>query len=1071
MATISERLQYVLSFDTRSAISSLQAVGKAGDQALEGTGNKLDKLGGNFVKVGAGAMAFAGVAGMGLWKIGQGASDLNESVNAIGVTFGDAGDEILQMGADAAQSLGLSKREFNQMATGFAAFASTIAGEGGNVAQTIDDLTTRAADFASVLNLDVGRAGDLLRSGLAGETESLRAFGIDVSSATVEAYALSEGITDNVKTMTEAEKVQARYGVIMRATATYAGDFANTSDSVANSQRILKAEIQNLSDEIGVGLLPFMQAGIGAASDMMSVFQNLDGATKGMVGQVSGIVVAASAAGGALLFLAGAAIKAKAAVTLMLATTPALGPALLIVTGIIAAFGAKSIDSARKAGILDEALKELVDASADEAPLEFLEALVLTAGRLDTEGTGQVDKLTGAFARMTAQTPEMIAGLLAAEDATGALTTEMLANGFSHEKTAQMIALMRQALNDKIAADKEAEEATAAATAALEAQRAAVAGVPQGYYDIEAARERLAAVEEEAAAAGAEAWQEWADELVAAGEEAEATYDEMVGAAEDWAGGIRDSFISGADSFHTFTADAETSVDDYINSLAIANYATATWENDIAAIYASLTSGTETEKLAYIAHLTEMGAAGAPLVDQLSTDQAGANEAFGLFTVGAKQAKDGMLGEFDPVGDELARRMKAAQHQMAVALFNIKFDATVKSKEIGVAIPDGVAKGVASGQGNLNASVQRMIASALTAARAAAIIESPSRLFAEQVGAPISEGIAEGIVESGDKIVDSLGKAIDKAAEDASKGVDKLADEMIDAAEDRIDDVNDALKGLWGDLDAGRSLEDLQESISDAEEGVSDATEGISDAELKLAEVRADAESTPEEIADAEERLSDARESHSDAVERLSDAHYKLADATAATVVNSEAERAAWVATATAAGLTGAQIDAVIAKYVELARVTAEATRVQAEAAAAAAAEKVEIDAEAERGRHILNDFSYAVRAGLVHKEALEYIGSLAGDPGGQLMAMAERLNMIQSFFGAEVKQYKTGGIVPGTPTQAQLAIVHGGETIIPAHERVGRGAVTVNITSYGTEDQYIRKMAGEIQRVMRESR
>jgi phage-related protein len=186
------------------------------------------------------------------------ASNLSESQNAIKVTFGDAAGAIAKLGEDSATRLGLSTSAFNGIATQFSAFAGTIAGAGGDVSKVVDELSTRGADFASVMNLDVKDALGLFQSGLAGETEPLRKYGIDMSAAAVEAYALSKGIWDGAGTMTEAQKVQARYGSLMEQTSKTQGDFANTSDGLANSQRIANAEIENARAKLGDQLLPII---------------------------------------------------------------------------------------------------------------------------------------------------------------------------------------------------------------------------------------------------------------------------------------------------------------------------------------------------------------------------------------------------------------------------------------------------------------------------------------------------------------------------------------------------------------------------------------------------------------------------------------------------------------------------------------------------------------------------------------------------------------------------------------------------------------------------------------------
>jgi hypothetical protein len=235
-------------------------------KATKGAQGSFDKLGANFAKVGKNiAKVTAGIGiGLGVAVASQikpaidAASDLSEGINAVNVSFGDAAEGVLKLGENAARGLGLSKTELFGIATQFSSFANTIAGEGGNIVQVVDDISTRGADFASVFNLDVSDALAKFQSGLAGSSEPLRAYGIDLSAASVEAHALEKGIYDGVGAMTESEKVQARYSLLMEQTDKVTGDFANTSDGLANQQRILKAELENTRAEIGEKFMPIL---------------------------------------------------------------------------------------------------------------------------------------------------------------------------------------------------------------------------------------------------------------------------------------------------------------------------------------------------------------------------------------------------------------------------------------------------------------------------------------------------------------------------------------------------------------------------------------------------------------------------------------------------------------------------------------------------------------------------------------------------------------------------------------------------------------------------------------------
>jgi hypothetical protein len=203
------------------------------------------------------------------------ASDLGESINAVNVTFGEASAGILALGENAATAVGLSQREFNAFAVQFSGFTQQIAGAGGDIAAVTDDLTTRIADFASVMNMDVPEAAQVFQSALAGETEPIRRFGIDMSAAAVEAHALATGLVSSKSEMTEAIKVQARYSLLMQSTNKVAGDFANTSDSLANQQRILAAEMDDAKATIGQAMIPALEGLMNVVIPLVEAFSAL----------------------------------------------------------------------------------------------------------------------------------------------------------------------------------------------------------------------------------------------------------------------------------------------------------------------------------------------------------------------------------------------------------------------------------------------------------------------------------------------------------------------------------------------------------------------------------------------------------------------------------------------------------------------------------------------------------------------------------------------------------------------------------------------------------------------------
>jgi len=69
MATFSERLAYVLTFDTTSGVKSLNKFGSTADKELSKADQGLQRTRASMDKVGAGMVALAGVAGVGLYKL------------------------------------------------------------------------------------------------------------------------------------------------------------------------------------------------------------------------------------------------------------------------------------------------------------------------------------------------------------------------------------------------------------------------------------------------------------------------------------------------------------------------------------------------------------------------------------------------------------------------------------------------------------------------------------------------------------------------------------------------------------------------------------------------------------------------------------------------------------------------------------------------------------------------------------------------------------------------------------------------------------------------------------------
>ena len=187
------------------------------------------------------------------------ASDLEESQSKVNVVFGDGAGIIHDWGETAAESMGLTKQAALEAAGTFGNFIQALGNGQAEASEMSRGLVELAADLASFNNTEIDEVILALRSGLAGEAEPMRRLGVSLSAARVESNLLAKGIVKTKAEITDAMKVTERYAIIFEDSTLAQGDFARTSDGLANSTRILNAELADAQTEIGIRLLPVMR--------------------------------------------------------------------------------------------------------------------------------------------------------------------------------------------------------------------------------------------------------------------------------------------------------------------------------------------------------------------------------------------------------------------------------------------------------------------------------------------------------------------------------------------------------------------------------------------------------------------------------------------------------------------------------------------------------------------------------------------------------------------------------------------------------------------------------------------
>jgi murein DD-endopeptidase MepM/ murein hydrolase activator NlpD len=281
------------------------------DQAGKKMGGRFSGAFKNALKIGGAVAAAAGVVY--LKDAVSAAADLGETLSKTQQIFGGRqGNRLAEWADNASTSLGQTKQQALDAAATFGIFGKSAQLRGNDLRSFSTEMTTLASDLASFNNTSPDEAINALGSALRGEAEPLRRYGVMLDDATLKAEALALGILKPVKdqakiesyhvrvidlqkqyndavkehgkgsletlkaeaalgsarsslqkategtipTLTAQQKVLAARSAIMKQTSDAQGDFARTSDGLANQQRILTAQWEDAKVTVGEVLLP-----------------------------------------------------------------------------------------------------------------------------------------------------------------------------------------------------------------------------------------------------------------------------------------------------------------------------------------------------------------------------------------------------------------------------------------------------------------------------------------------------------------------------------------------------------------------------------------------------------------------------------------------------------------------------------------------------------------------------------------------------------------------------------------------------------------------------------------------
>jgi hypothetical protein len=234
--------------------------------------NRVTGIGGAAAAIGGALTLGAGVAAFA--DMTRAGSDLNEQLSKVSTVFGEASSVITTEADRMASKFGIVKTEFIDGAAQIGILGKAAGLSQAASADLGSEFAKLAIDASSFFNVPVADSLQALSSGLSGEAEPLKRFGVLMNEAAVKAEILRLKLAGAIPAGAgeEAQKVLARVSLIRAGLADASGDLERTSGGVANLGRSIAGRVENLKADIGISFQSIGQSllgGVGLALEKL----------------------------------------------------------------------------------------------------------------------------------------------------------------------------------------------------------------------------------------------------------------------------------------------------------------------------------------------------------------------------------------------------------------------------------------------------------------------------------------------------------------------------------------------------------------------------------------------------------------------------------------------------------------------------------------------------------------------------------------------------------------------------------------------------------------------------------
>lgn len=206
-----------------------------------------------------------------------------ENLNLFNVAMGDNAEKAGAF-VKSLEVLGVNISEATRYQATLYDTAKSLGMTADNAYTLSEQFTKLSYDYASLYNIPVDQAFEKLEAAVVGMSKPIRALGKDITEAKLTEIARSLGIQESVRTMSQAEKAELRFIAVMQQSTAAMNDMERTLESPANQLRILKAQFQSLTREIGNLFIPILTKTLPYIIAFVKAIRNMVNALAALIG-------------------------------------------------------------------------------------------------------------------------------------------------------------------------------------------------------------------------------------------------------------------------------------------------------------------------------------------------------------------------------------------------------------------------------------------------------------------------------------------------------------------------------------------------------------------------------------------------------------------------------------------------------------------------------------------------------------------------------------------------------------------------------------------------------------------